>query len=94
MAWIAGREETIRWLSLWGNGLRDCFADEWKELARKCGQGLHELLADAAALDEARHTTEIGLLSGKGVTSEMLRATGERLLQDLIEPLKTEAGAE
>jgi hypothetical protein len=92
LAWLAGREETIQWLTLWGNGLRDCFPDEWKELARTCGQGLQELLVDPAALDEARRTTEIGLLSGKGITSEMLRATGERLLQDLIEPLKLEAG--
>ncbi|MBV9123905.1 MAG: hypothetical protein JO112_11155 [Planctomycetes bacterium] len=52
------------------------------------------MLADAAALEEARRTTDTGLLNGKGITPEMLRITGERLLQDVIEPLNLEAGAD
>jgi hypothetical protein len=91
LAWLAGREETTRWLGLWQTGLQQCFPDDWRELARNSGRGLQELLADAAALEEARRTTDLGLLNGKGVTSEMLRITGERLLQDLIEPLNLEA---
>ncbi len=92
LEWLAGREEMITWLGWWLTGLQQCFPGEWRELARRSGRGLQELLADQAALEEACVTTNIGLLNGKGIKSEMLRITGERLLQDLIEPLNLNAG--
>ena len=52
--------------------------------------GFEELLADENALEDARKTTDIGLLNGMNVSAEMLRATGERLMQDVIIPLRNE----
>ncbi len=91
LAWLAGRDESEKWVASWSKGLRDCFPDDWKEFASQVGAGLKELLGDSAALEEARKTTDVGLLNLKGVTAVMLQATGERLLQDVIEPLELEA---
>jgi hypothetical protein len=54
---------------------------------------LEELLADDNAMDDARKTTDIGLLNGMDVSAEMLRATGDRLIQDVIMPLRKESQA-
>ena len=51
-----------------------------------------ELLADENALEDARKTTDVGLLRGLDLTAEMLKATGERLLIDVIEPLAEVSG--
>lgn len=89
LAYLSGREETERWLPLWMNGLKKCFPRTYRSFSQRVGQGLRELLVDQAALAEARQTTEIGLLNRMGITAEILRATGERLLVDVIDPLKT-----
>jgi hypothetical protein len=41
-------------------------------------------------MEEARKTTEYGLLSGKGIDVEGLRAIGQRLLEDAILPLEAQ----
>ncbi len=87
LARLAGRDETEKWVTPWIDGLNDRFPDDWKELAAHAGDGLRELLDDAAALEEARQTTEVGILNGMNVTAAMLKATGERLMLDVIEPL-------
>jgi len=92
LARLAGRDETEKWIEPWTAGLIDRFPNEWRELAAHVGDGLRELLDDAAALDESRQTTEVGLLNGMGITSAMLKVTGERLLQDVIDPLAKQAG--
>ncbi len=46
-----------------------------------------------SALEEAWFTCDTGLLSGKRVTQEALRLTGERLIVDVIEPLEELADA-
>lgn len=43
---------------------------------------------DVNALRDAQRSTDIGLLNGMDVSADMLRATGERLLQDVIVPLR------
>lgn len=75
-------------------GLEACFPQDWHELAQGAGSGLRELLAQDAVLGEALHTCEVGLLRGRGVTLDNLRATGERVLVDIIEPLEEAAGEE
>lgn len=87
LAYLTEPVEIDRWLPLWEDALRECFPNEWKELAVRAGDGLHELIENSDALEEARQTTEIGLLSGKNVTSEMLTVQGERLFDALLEPL-------
>jgi len=92
LARLTGREETEVWPRTWLEALKNCFPDEWKELAGRVGDGLRELLEDDNALEDARKTTDVGLLSGMGVTAEMLKASGERLLLDVIDPLADMAG--
>lgn len=87
LAWLAGREETERWREDWTGGLRGCFPRAWRRLASAAGSGLEEILGDDGLLDEARVTAEVGLLNGRGVSSENLRAVGRRLLDDVIHPL-------
>ena len=92
IAQLSTREDVEDWLEPWLAGLRACFPIEWGELARSAGSGLRELLARVDVLEEAKHTCEVGLLRGRGVTLENLAAIGEQVLVDLIEPLE-EAGA-
>ncbi len=87
LARLAGRDEAEQWLSLWRVALEACFPIEWRELAFRLGDGLKELLGDENALEDACKTTDVGLLSGMGITTTMLRATGERLLIDVIDQL-------
>ncbi len=87
LARLAGREETEGWLPLWREALERCFPDEWRELAIQLGDGLKELLGDDNALEDAFKTTDVGLLSGMNITPTMLRASGERLLMDVIDSL-------
>lgn len=84
LAWLSGREATERWRGDWVPAMRQCFPKRWRLLAKGAGAGLEELLGNAAALEDARITADVGLLSGLGVTAENLRAVGRRLLEDVI----------
>ena len=90
LAWLEGRDGALAWQESWISAMKACFPKTWPELARGLGTGLKELLNDTNALEEARKTTEIGLLNGQKVTVTMLRVTGERLIQDVIDPIATE----
>lgn len=87
LARLATRAQTEAWVEPWSAALRQRFPAECVELAAHAGDGLRALLDDAAALDDAHHTVEVGLLAGRGVTPQQLRATGEQLLFDALEPL-------
>ena len=87
LARLAGRDETEGWPGTWLEALKTCFPADWGELAARAGDGLKELLADENALEDARRTTDVGLLRGMDLSAEMLKVTGERLLLDAIEPL-------
>jgi len=88
LARLAGRDEVESWQEPWFDAVKQCFPSGWKELTVKIGSGLEELLGDANALQEAQRTTDIGILNGMNVTVDELRAEGERLIVDLIEPLR------
>jgi hypothetical protein len=91
LAWLSGRDAAERWLEEWEPALRGCFPRRWRSLARGAGSGLQELLDNREALEEARITTEVGLLSGRGVTAENLRAVGLQLAADVLTPLAERA---
>ena len=93
LARLEGREGTERWKEDWLKAVQECFPTSWHGLLINVGSGLEELLIDDNALDDARKTTDIGLLHGMDVSAEMLRATGDRLLQDVIIPLRKESQA-
>jgi len=88
IAWLAGRGETTRWGDLWRHGISSCFGGSWQVLASNCGQGLRELLAAPTVFHEAWQTTNIGLLGGLNVSEDILRATADRLLLDVIDPIE------
>lgn len=90
LARLTGREGTESWLAEWRDAIRQCFPQDYESLLRTLGRGLEELLGDQNALEEARVTTDIGLLNGMQVSAAMLQATGRRLLQDVILPLRGE----
>jgi hypothetical protein len=87
LARLTGRDETEAWQETWLEALKECFSEEWKGLAGRVGDGLRELLGDDDALEDARQSTDVGLLSGMAVDAGMLKASGERLLLDVIDPL-------
>ena len=88
LAYLAGRDATEEWSSRWRAALKRSFPQTWGEHARRAGEGLRDLLNDEDLLEEARITTEAGLLSGIGLGVVALRAVGERLLVDAIEPFE------
>lgn len=94
LAYLSGRDETESWPDRWREGLARSFPRTWRAHARGAGSGLQELLVDDDVMEEARRTTDSGLLSGMGLDISALRAVGERLMVDAIEPLKRSAGAD
>ncbi|MDO9020189.1 MAG: hypothetical protein Q8S73_16775 [Deltaproteobacteria bacterium] len=92
LAWLTSRSGIEAWVQSWEEALRERFPEEAPELALSAGAGLRELLADDDALDQARHAVDVGLLAGKDVTLENLRATGQRLLDDALQPLAERLG--
>jgi hypothetical protein len=90
LARLEGRAGVEAWREPWLRAIRECFPKQWENLVTGLGTGLEELLQDVNALEDARRTTDIGLLSGMSVTADMLRATAERLLTDVVEPLRND----
>jgi hypothetical protein len=88
LAYLAGRDEAEQWVDRWREGLTRSFPRSWREHARRAGAGLREMLADDAVMEQARKTTDAGLLSGMGVDVVALRGVGERLLVDAVEALE------
>jgi hypothetical protein len=88
LADLAGRARTETWVDRWRDALEMSFPRSWREHARDVGAGLRELLQDDRYMEHVRLTTDAGLLSGKGVSVAGLRAVGEGLLVDAIEPLE------
>jgi hypothetical protein len=89
LAWLSGRDGTEAWLRDWQPAIRHCFPKRWRQLSKGTGSGLQELLDTPAALEEARITADIGLLNGRGVSAENLRAVGRQLVEDVLRPFST-----
>jgi len=88
LAHLVGRDESVKWSSLWKDAIHDCFPKQEKELTATLGDGLSEAIADDAVMEDMRKTTDIGLLNGMDVSPDQLRAVGKRLLADVIAPLR------
>lgn len=93
LARLCGRDDTELWLDPWRDALKRCFPDEWAHLSANVGAGLRTLLQRPELLIEAHHTCAVGLLAGMNVTPDQLAVTGERLIQDVIEPFELEGRA-
>jgi len=88
IATLADLDDYRPWATAWLEVLKTCFPDEWKDLARRTGNGLRELLDSETDFDEAHHTCLNGLLASQPPSLEALRAAGERVLGDAIETLE------
>ncbi len=90
LAMARDEDALLAWPALWRSALRNRFPREWRDLARRSGNGLKELLASEPDLDQALYTCANGLLASRSPTLGALRITGKRLLADAIGPLETE----
>lgn len=86
-------EGTSAWLNSWQRALRTQFPDSWRTMAGQTGTGLRALLKSEDDLDQAALANNNGLLSSQPATAEQLRASGLRLLQDVIEPFEAKGPA-
>ena len=89
------REDSLlEWPKVWAAALQSRFPSHWRELAPRVGGGLRQLLRpeNEADREEARHTCENGLLAFQTPSLKLLEVTGQRLLQDAIEPLEKISG--
>lgn len=83
-------DSLLKWPVIWAGALQSRFPKTWRELIPKVGSGLRQLLRpeNEADLEEAHHTCINGLLVSQSATLKLLQVTGERLIQDAIEPLE------
>jgi hypothetical protein len=82
------KDDYSAWVEPWKTSLLKNFPEEAGALSRTVGQGLRALLNSEADLEEALHTCTNGLLSSTRVTLDDLKAAGNRLLAEAIEPLE------
>ena len=85
------KEATEDWADEWEEALKNYFPDRWKTLAQKAGKGIQELLSNSEVFEEAHFTCIVSLLSSDPPTIDELKATGDRLVLDAIEPLAAKA---
>jgi hypothetical protein len=91
IARLSGEAMIENWPALWKEVLQNKFENEWQSLTRKAGGGLRQLLDPVNEPDfrEAHYICAQGLLVRNPPTLDELRATGERLLVDVIDPLES-----
>jgi hypothetical protein len=86
IARLSGADGAREWPGVWTEALRACHGDAWRSLAGRTGSGLRALLASPSDLEEARITSNGGLLAIRPLTFDQYRLEVERVLVDAIEP--------
>lgn len=94
LAWLAGPNETEAWAKRWEAALRLKFQAECGELAAHAADGLKALVENPAALDDALWAVTVGLLKGKQVDHEKLKAVALQLRAFALDPLSAAFEAE
>ena len=87
----AKEEDSLqKWPEVWAAALQSRFPNSWRKLVPQVGAGLRQLLQPQheADLEEAHHACANGLLVSQSPTLKLLGVTGQRLLQDAVEPLE------
>jgi len=82
-----GTEDFEAWPHNMAQALAERFPRHAADLAARAGNGIRELLASEADLDQALRTCNLGLLASFDIGVGALRATGQRLIAEVIEPL-------
>ena len=75
------------WAPRWIAALKGRFPNHWQELALHAGDGIRALLASPQDLQQAAEIANRGLLAGKPVNEQTLRATAEQFLAFVIDEL-------
>ena len=90
IARLSDDQDLDEWSGAWAEVFRKKFEAEWRSLGLRAGAGLRQLLAplNQADFQEAHQSCVLGLLVSQPPTVEELRATGERVLQFCIVPLR------
>ncbi len=85
-----GKDENslLAWSDFWREALEARFPDEWAQVGAGVGKGLRALLSSPEDLNQALRNCRNGILVSRPPTAEQFRITGERLLQDAVEPLE------
>jgi hypothetical protein len=94
IAWLAtARDEDalLSWPARWQAALEKRFPGDWRELASTAGDGLQALIDSPMDLAQATVICNLSLLAGRDLDERNLRATGRRVLQDAVAPLKAAA---
>ena len=94
LAWLTtARDEDalLSWPARWQAALEKRFPGDWRELAAAAGDGLQALIDSPANLAQATVICNLSLLAGRDLDERKLRATGLRLQQDAVAPLKAVA---
>jgi len=76
------------WPQMWSECLRYCFPDRVQTLVASLGNGLKEMLDSPSDLQQAVDNCATGLLSGRNISAEQMKDTGERLMVFVIEEVK------
>lgn len=81
-------DEFGAWAGRMWDALKDKFGDQAPRLAAQAGAGLRALLSSPADLDQALRIANLGLLASVDVSMEAFRATGARVVAEVIEELQ------
>ncbi len=84
----------LRWPQEWKEALQKRYARDWRELARRAGDGMRQLLASPTDLEQAHFTCYMGLLADMPPTFEAFEIDGRRLVADALDKLRLMADAE
>lgn len=90
LARLTSRDDIEQWPVQWSVALQTTFPSEAAALAKSAGDGLNALIRDSAALEEARHAVDVGLLSGYQVTVEQMVAIARQVQVDALDRLTEE----
>lgn len=93
IARLSSEADLESWAPRWLAALKDRFPHHWKELALHAGDGLRALLASPQDLQQAAEIANRGLLAGRLVNEQTLRATAEQFLAFVIGDLEALANA-
>lgn len=92
LAWLTEPRDLERWAPAWIAGTKEWFPKSWREVVPRARQALTALMGSAQAMEQAHHTAANGLLAGKNITQENLKAVGDQLLAYVLGPYSQSLG--
>jgi len=84
IARLSNDNELEVWADRWITALKKCFPHHWRDLTSRIGKGIRALIASPQDLQQAAEIANRGLLAGRPVTAETLRAIAEQLLGTVV----------